>query len=42
MATTKDVRAAVESELGFDPLVDSAGITVSPFHPDLGRVAQMG
>ena len=28
MATTKDVRAAVESELGFDPLVNSAGITV--------------
>lgn len=28
MATTKDVRAAVESELGFDPLVDSADITV--------------
>jgi len=28
MAKTKDVRAAVESELGFDPLVDSAGITV--------------
>ena len=28
MAKTKDVRAAVESELGFDPLVDSADITV--------------
>jgi osmotically-inducible protein OsmY len=25
---TKDVRAAVEAELGFDPLVDSADITV--------------
>jgi osmotically-inducible protein OsmY len=28
MGTTKDVRAAVEAELGFDPLVDSAHITV--------------
>jgi osmotically-inducible protein OsmY len=28
VAKTKDVRAAVESELGFDPLVDSADITV--------------
>ena len=28
MAKTKDVRAAVEAELGFDPLVDSADITV--------------
>jgi hypothetical protein len=25
---TKDVRAAVEAELGFDPLVDAADITV--------------
>jgi osmotically-inducible protein OsmY len=25
---TKDVRAAVDAELGFDPLVDSADITV--------------
>ena len=28
MGRTKDVRAAVEAELGFDPLVDSADITV--------------
>jgi osmotically-inducible protein OsmY len=28
MGTTKDVRAAVEAELGFDPLVDSADIKV--------------
>ena len=28
MGKTKDVRAAVEKELGFDPLVDSADITV--------------
>jgi len=28
VAKTKDVRAAVEAELGFDPLVDSADITV--------------
>jgi osmotically-inducible protein OsmY len=28
MSKTKDVRAAVEKELGFDPLVDSADITV--------------
>jgi osmotically-inducible protein OsmY len=28
MGKTKDVRAAVEAELGFDPLVDSAHITV--------------
>ena len=28
MGTTRDVRAAVEAELGFDPLVDSADIKV--------------
>ena len=28
MGKTKDVRAAVEAELGFDPLIDSADITV--------------
>jgi osmotically-inducible protein OsmY len=28
MAKTKDVRAAVEDELIFDPLVDSSGIRV--------------
>jgi hypothetical protein len=28
MGTTNDVRAAVEAELGLDPLVDSADIKV--------------
>ena len=28
VSKTKDVRAAVDAELGFNPLVDSAGITV--------------
>jgi osmotically-inducible protein OsmY len=28
VSKTKDVRAAVDAELGFDPLVDSADITV--------------
>jgi hypothetical protein len=28
MGKTKDVRAAVEAELGFDPQADSAGITI--------------
>ena len=28
VSTTKDVRAAVDAELGFDPLVDAADITV--------------
>ena len=28
MGKTKDVRAAVEAELGFDPLVDSSDIKV--------------
>ncbi len=28
MAKTKDIRAAVEAELGFDPMVNSADITV--------------
>ena len=28
VSKTKDVRAAVEAELGFDPLVDAADITV--------------
>ena len=28
VAKTKDVRAAVEAELGFDPLVNAADITV--------------
>jgi hypothetical protein len=28
MGKTKDIRAAVEAELSFDPLIDSADITV--------------
>ena len=28
VSKTKDVRAAVDAELGFDPLVDAADITV--------------
>ena len=32
---TKDVRAAVEAELGFDPLVDSADITVMNMRGDV-------
>ncbi len=28
VSKTKDVRAAVEAKLGFDPLVDAADITV--------------
>ena len=35
MAKTKDVRAAVEKELGFDPRVDSAHITVSNIGGDV-------
>jgi osmotically-inducible protein OsmY len=35
VAKTKDVRAAVEKELGFDPRVDSAHITVSDISGDV-------
>ena len=35
MAKTKDVRAAVEKELGFDPRVDSAHITVRNISGDV-------
>ncbi len=35
MAKTKDVRAAVEKELGFDPRVDSAQITVNNISGDV-------
>ena len=35
MGKTKDVRAAVEKELGFDPRVDSAHITVSNISGDV-------
>ncbi len=49
VSKTKDVRAAVDAELGFDPLVDAADITVRniagdvtltgtvPSYPILGR-----
>ena len=39
MGKTKDVRAAVEAELGFDPLIDSAHITVRNMN---GEVALNG
>jgi osmotically-inducible protein OsmY len=35
MAKTKDVRAAVEKELSFDPMVDSADITVRNINGDV-------
>src|SRR5215470_16260987 len=35
MSTTKDVRAAVEAELGFDPRVDSTDITVTNIGGDV-------
>ena len=35
MGTTKDVRAAVEAELGFDPRVDSTDITVTNIGGDV-------
>jgi osmotically-inducible protein OsmY len=35
VSKTKDVRAAVEAELGFDPLVDSADITVVNIRGDV-------
>jgi osmotically-inducible protein OsmY len=35
MGKTKDVRAAVEAELGFDPLVDSADVKVMNIGPDV-------
>ena len=35
MSKTKDVRAAVEAELGFDPLVDSADIKVMNMRGDV-------
>ena len=39
MAKTKDVRAAVEKELGFDPRVDSAHVTVSNISGDVTLTA---
>jgi osmotically-inducible protein OsmY len=38
MGTTKDVRAAVEAELGFDPLVDPADIKVMNIKGDVTLV----
>jgi osmotically-inducible protein OsmY len=35
MSTTKDIREAVEDELGFDPLVDAADITVKNISGDV-------
>jgi osmotically-inducible protein OsmY len=35
MGTTKDIREAVEAELDFDPLVDSAGVTVKNLNGDV-------
>jgi osmotically-inducible protein OsmY len=35
MGTTKDVRAAVEAELGFDPLIDAADIKVMNIKGDV-------
>ena len=35
VSKTKDVRAAVEAELGFDPLVDAADITVRNINGDV-------
>jgi len=35
MGKTKDIRAAVDDELVFDPLVDSAGITVATMGGDV-------
>ncbi len=32
MGTTRDIREAVEAELRFDPLVDSADISVKNHH----------
>ena len=39
MGKTKDVRAAVEAELGFDPRIDAANITVRNIN---GEVALNG
>ena len=35
VSKTKDIRAAVEAELGFDPLVDAADITVRNIDGDV-------
>ena len=35
MGKTKDVRAAVEKELGFDPKVDSADVSVRNINGDV-------
>jgi osmotically-inducible protein OsmY len=35
MGKTKDIREAVEAELGFDPLVDATGITVRNINRDV-------
>ena len=35
MGKTKDVRAAVEKELGFDPMIDARDITVTNINGDV-------
>jgi osmotically-inducible protein OsmY len=35
MGKNKDIREAVEAELGFDPLMDAAGITVKNIDGDV-------
>jgi hypothetical protein len=41
ISQTKDIRAAVERELGYDPLIDDSDISVKNLNGDvaLGRVA---
>ena len=36
MGTTKDIREAVQAELGFDPLVDATDITVRNMNGEVG------
>jgi osmotically-inducible protein OsmY len=36
MGTTEDIRAAVQAELSFDPLVDTAGITIRNMNGEVG------
>ena len=35
MTQTKDIRDAVENELGYDPLIDDSGITVKNINGDV-------
>ena len=36
MGATKDIRAAVQAELSFDPLVDATGITIRNMNGEVG------